>query len=179
MATATRYLPVQKFLHWSIFLLVTFLYLITYLEAFYPKGSTGRAWIWFLHIAFGMVFLVLVVWRLLVRLKTGAVAPMPGNPAWQDTLAHWVHLALYGLLVALAVIGVALAFSRGNAMNFFGLFTIPSPVTPDKVAARPLKEVHEILAHITVVLALAHAAAAVWHHRVKKDGVLLRMMPQR
>ena len=43
-----------------------------------------------------------------------------------------VHVLLYALLVLTPVVGVYLAFLRGDAVTLFGLFTIPSPVAVDR-----------------------------------------------
>ncbi len=173
------YSPTRKWLHWAIFGLVAFLYLITYAEGAFPRGSAGRAWVWFLHISFGLVLAGLVVWRVALRIGAGEAPPVPGAPVWQDRAARVVHLALYALLVAIPVAGIALAFARGNALSFFGLFTIPSPITPDRALSRPIQGLHEWLANAIVILALGHAAMALWHQFVKKDGVLSRMLPGR
>jgi cytochrome b561 len=90
-----------------------------------------------------------------------------------------VHVLLYALLVVTPLVGIYLAFLRGNEVTFFGLFTIPAPIAVDREAARPVQEVHEVLANGLVILAMLHAVAALAHHFVLKDDVLRRMLPGR
>jgi cytochrome b561 len=41
-----------------------------------------------------------------------------------------------------------------------------------------LEEVHEMMFNVLVALALLHAAAALKHHFIDRDGVLKGMMPR-
>ncbi|WP_206692536.1 cytochrome b/b6 domain-containing protein [Azospirillum sp. INR13] len=44
---------------------------------------------------------------------------------------------------------------------------------------RSVKEIHELAANLILALAALHMAAALWHHLVRRDGVLGRMLPDR
>ena len=103
------------------------------------------------HVAGGIAVLALVVWRLVLRAREGA--PPAGGSARVQKAAHWGHLALYGVLVLLAL--------SGGAAWFGGM----------AVAA----EVHEALKPVLLLLVAGHAAAALWHQFVVKDGTLSRM----
>jgi len=48
-----------------------------------------------------------------------------------------------------------------------------------KSFARPIKELHEFLGQAVLAVAFLHAAAALWHHYVRKDDILVRMLPTR
>jgi cytochrome b561 len=89
------------------------------------------------------------------------------------------HLLLYILMVAVVILGVVLAFYRGDELTFFGLFTIPSPIASDRETAHSIKELHELGANALILLAGLHSAAALWHHFVRRDDVLARMLPGR
>ncbi|HEX5846860.1 MAG TPA: cytochrome b/b6 domain-containing protein [Rhodoplanes sp.] len=54
-----------------------------------------------------------------------------------------------------------------------------SPWTRDPDFAKSVKEVHEWLADALMLLAFAHAAAALAHHWVLHDSTLRRMLPGR
>jgi cytochrome b561 len=69
-----------------------------------------------------------------------------------------------------------------NAL-FFGLFPIPNlPVLPDlphkKDIRGILKNIHWTLAWILVGFVALHAGAALKHHFLERDDVLLRMTPR-
>ena len=181
--THSSYGPMQKTLHWFVFLLVIFLYGITYGEEFFPRGDPGRAWIWWLHISFGLVLAATLIVRILMRLTVGTPGPAPSVTPFQERLAGITHLLLYVLLVGVVTIGITLAFYRGNAVSFFGLFTIPSPIViprpivPDRETARSIQELHELGANLLLAVAGFHAAAALYHHFIRRDEVLERMLP--
>lgn len=171
-------LPLRA-LHWLTVLAIVVTYGVTYLEGFFERGTPGRALIWWTHISVGLTILGLVALRLVTRL----VGPVPPPSAALSRPVHLasatVHVLLYVLLVATPLVGIYLAFLRGNEVTFFGLFTIPSPVAVDRTAAGQVIELHELLANALVVLALLHAAAALVHHYVFRDDVLRRMLPSR
>ena len=172
------YTNVQKVVHWAVFLLVLGVYGLTYLEELFPRGDPGRALVWWFHVSFGMLLFVMVIIRLGLRLTLGT----PGLPIEMSEFERWAakiaHLLLYALLVAIPVLGILLTWYRGDALSFFGLFTIPAPVSPDRETARLIRELHSLCANLILILAGVHAAAALWHHFIRKDDVLRRMLPQ-
>ena len=171
-------LPLRA-LHWLTVPAIVVTYGVTYLEDFFARGTPGRALIWWTHISVGLTILGFVLLRLVARL----VGPVPPPSAALSRPVHLasttVHVLLYVLLVVTPLVGIYLAFLRGNEVTFFGLFTIPSPVEVDRTAAGQVIEWHELLANALVVLALLHAAAALVHHHVLKDDVLHRMLLRR
>jgi len=176
MATSS-YSPSQKGLHWLIFLLVIGLYGITFAEDLYQRGTPERAMVWWLHISFGLLLAGAVVARLGLRLTRGAPNLPSSMSVNEQRLAQLAHLGLYALMIAIPVIGVVLTWLRGDTLTFFGLFTIPAPFAPDRELGRTVKELHELAANLILALAGLHAAAALWHHYVRRDDVLTRMLP--
>ena len=62
-------------------------------------------------------------------------------------------------------------------VSYFGWFTIPNIVAPDEALKDIMKERHEMLFDILMVVAVVHVIAALKHHFVDRDGVLRRMLP--
>jgi len=62
-------------------------------------------------------------------------------------------------------------------VTWFGLFAFPNLVGPDPQLAKLAKATHAAMAWTLLVTASLHALAALWHHFVQKDSVLLRMLP--
>ncbi|GHD48979.1 cytochrome b [Thalassobaculum fulvum] len=174
---STSYSPVQKLSHWLAVVLVVGLYALTYGEELYPRGDPGRDMVWWLHISFGLLMVAVVGLRVAWRLARGAPAASPEMTPPERALAKVVHGALYVLLIAIPVLGILLTWYRGDALSFFGLFTIGSPVVPVRETARLVKELHELAANAILLVAGVHAAAAFWHHFVRRDDVLRRMLP--
>ncbi|PZV40439.1 cytochrome b [Mesorhizobium kowhaii] len=171
------YTSIQKFLHWTLFLLVVLLSALTYGEDLLPRGDPTVNVIWRLHISFGLLLAGLVLWRVVLRGLRG----VPGLPdemsAPERTAAKIGHLVLYALLIAIPILGILLTWFRGDALTFFGLFTVPAPFAPDRPTARTIRELHSLCANGILIAAGLHALAALYHHFIRRDAVLTRMLP--
>ena len=175
----SRYGAPLRAIHWLTVLSIIVVFGITYLEGFFARGTPARELIWWTHISVGLLLIALVAVRIPVRI-VGPTPPVSAPISRPVAIAsHIVHGLLYLLLIATPFVGIYLAFLRGNEVSFFSLFTIPSPIAPDRPMARQVQEVHEWLANGLVILAFLHAAAAVVHHVLLKDDVLKRMLPER
>lgn len=159
-------------LHWLTAALVAGLWTLGQCIDFFPKG-TPRIGARSLHIVFGLLLALTLAARIGWRLRGGAVLPR-ADAGLPGTAAVAVHRLLYVLLVAIVVVGVAAVWIRGD--NIFNLFTIPAFDPGNKALRHDVVELHELLANVLLTLAGLHAAAALWHHYVRRDGVLRRML---
>jgi cytochrome b561 len=98
-------------------------------------------------------------------------------PAWQERIARGTHGALYVLLVVVPLVGWAGTSAFGARIPVFGLFELPMILEKNKALADVLLPLHQILALTLCALALLHIAAAFFHHFVRKDDTLRRMLP--
>ncbi len=171
------YTAKQKFIHWTTFVLVLGLYGITYAESLFGNGTPERAAVWWLHISFGLLLIPLVLWRVAVRAARPKSSMIEQRSGLEHVVAKIVHAALYVLLIAIPILGVVLAWLRGDALSFFGMFTIPAPFASNRELAHLVQEIHGILAHVIIALAAVHALAALWHHFGRRDDILKRMLP--
>ncbi|MFG1280690.1 cytochrome b [Xanthobacter autotrophicus] len=175
----SRYGAPLRAIHWLTVVSIIVVFGITYLEGFFARGTPERGLIWWTHISVGLLIIALVAARIPVRIF-GHHPPASTQISRPVAIAsHIVHGLLYLLLIAVPLVGIYLAFLRGNEVSFFSLFTIPSPIAVNRDLAREVIEVHEWLANALIILAVLHAAAAVAHHYVLKDDVLKRMLPER
>lgn len=172
--TTTRYASSQRFLHWLIAALVVLALASIELKGWLPKGSSERALAKWTHTQFGISVLLLSLVRLAVyrRSKVPPISPPP--PAWQMLAARLMHIALYVLTLAVPLLGVAMMFQAGKSWGFVGL-SLPIAMPPDSVLANRLEDIHETAGNLLLWLAVAHAAAALYHHVVQRDDTLLRM----
>ena len=163
-------------LHWLTAGLVVALFLLAEGWGFFPRDirKAGQS----LHISLGILLAAILVARLFWRGTRGRRLP----PAITG-LQHWavaaVHLAIYGLLLAQATLGFVFRWAQGEPFLFFGLFSIPSPFVFEPGMARTFGGLHNTVAWTIIVVAGLHAAAALIHHHVLRDGVLRRMLPGR
>jgi cytochrome b561 len=158
-------------LHWVSAMTILTLWLIGQFNGFLPRGPL-RLGIWSAHVLLGLVLALVVAVRIYWRLRHP-----PGETQDRGLLyafAELGHLALYGLMPTVIALGLANAFLRGFSM--FGVWSLPKlPASPD--LAQSIDGWHALTANTLVVVALMHAAAAMFHHFVLRDGVLGHMLP--
>jgi cytochrome b561 len=160
-------------LHWVSAVLVLALWVLGQCVDFFPKGTpriTARS----LHISLGLLLGVVLIVRLVWRFAGGVQLPV-ADSGLAARLAASVHRFLYVLLVASVVAGMAYLWIRGDTL--FNWFTVPAFDPGNKALRDNAGEVHEFMANLLLIVAGLHALAAVWHHRVMRDGVLRRMWP--
>ncbi|HTQ01657.1 MAG TPA: cytochrome b/b6 domain-containing protein [Casimicrobiaceae bacterium] len=160
-------------LHWTTALLVVVLWLSAQVIDWFPQGAP-RTDMRSVHIALGVVLVVVLVYRIAWRRLMGARLPRLGHPHLARAAAI-VHVALYVLLAIEIALGVTNEWVRGDSI--FNLFTIPSFAPGDRALRRRINGYHELVANTILVVAGLHAAAGLVHHYVWNDGVLRRMWP--
>ena len=168
--------PSLIFLHWlTLLLIAAVLGLIFVREGIDEKAL--RTTLINLHRSLGLCVALLALARLAVRLAKRPLPPAADASPLEHFVAMAVHLALYVLMFALPLIGWALSSANGKAVSFFGLFTLPPLLEQDEDLGDAFAEYHEGAAWLLFVLVGAHAAAALAHHFIKRDGVLRAMLP--
>jgi cytochrome b561 len=118
----------------------------------------------------------------LLRLAWRAFAPAPQvlpMPRWMKYLSKTVHVALYALLIATPASAIAGAWLEGHPLTLGWLGSIPPMIPKAHAAGESIAQIHTILGDVVIWLAGFHAAAALFHHFVLRDGVLLSMLPRR
>jgi cytochrome b561 len=172
-----RYAPAMRVIHWLTALLVLALFIlggwIVYAE---PADEALKDQLYNLHQSIGMTVWVLVLIRIVVRLATGAPKLSADTPAFVRVLATLNHLALYLVLLAQPLIGLADTNAWGFPLIWFGLFRVPSPVGKlADAAAQQLSDLHWFGALALLLLLGAHVAGAIYHGLIRRDGVVRHM----
>jgi len=141
------------------------------------ENDTFRQALLHVHRQLGLLLLLAVVWRIAVRVRKGLADHAPGMAFLLRWAAKAAHVFLYGLLIALPLVGWALTSAHGIWLSFLGIFRLPMLVAADSEFADTLNDYHIWLAWALLALVTAHAAAALWHHFVRRDAVLTAMLP--
>lgn len=176
--TPDRWGSVSKSLHWLIALLILALGIVGLLMGELPK-TPKYFWVYTAHKSIGITVLVLVVLRLLWRLYAGAPRPVPGTPGWQERIASATHWLLYVMMFAIPLSGWLYDSASGlRPFKLFGLLEMPKLVAPDERAAQLSHAFHEWGFWALILVVLAHAGAALYHHLQRRDATLVRMLPQ-
>ena len=172
----SSYDPITITLHWLTATLVVTLFALALIWDELPKGTPLRKGMQAWHISLGLTLVVVYTVRVLWHVIGSRRLP-PAATGLQQMAAKAVHYALYGLIAVQMVLGFLFRWAQGEPFSFFGLFDVPALMAADHGMANTYGELHETVAWIIIVLAGGHAALALLHHYVLKDGVLLRMLP--
>ena len=171
--TVDRYHPALVVLHWLLGVLIVLgLFMGTFSLERLPNSDPSKLDSLRGHMINGALIGCLMVARLIVRVRTRCPAPAATGMAWADAVGPWTHRALYGLVLAMVASGVALAVGADLPAIVFGGSGRPLPDTFDGSWMRAL---HAIAAKLLMALVAVHVAAALWHHAVRRDGLLRRM----
>jgi cytochrome b561 len=128
------------------------------------------------HKLLGVVLLALVLVRIAWRIARGAPPAEPGLAAWQRWGSALVHASIYLALILVPLLGWV-ATSLYPALVVFGSFSLPALTAPDEARSAAVFAAHAIAAYVLVALVMMHVGAALYHHFVRGDGVLVRMLP--
>lgn len=173
--SAQGYGLIHKLFHWLMALSIFAMFGLGLWMHELPNSPQKFEW-YGIHKSVGALLLLLVLLRFIWR-QMNKVPTLPSEMKRHEKLgAHLGHAGLYALMFVLPLSGWIMSSAAGFSVSVFGWFTLPNLVSSNKALLETLKEVHELLAFAIIGLAAIHAGAALYHHFVKKDNVLRRMM---
>ena len=163
-------------LHWLIALLIF---------AAFPLGlymhdlplSPYKLHMYSYHKWIGVTVFLLAVIRLTWRTTHRPPAMPDTMQNWEKFAAESVHYLLYVLIFAVPVSGWLMSSSMGFQTVWLGVLPLPDLVGKNKELADVLHEVHEMLNYLMLGLVFAHVGAALKHHFIERDDILVRMIP--
>lgn len=179
-----RYHAVAVTLHWLIALGIVGLLVIGFLMGD-VEAPELKFKLYQLHKSFGITVLVLSVMRLLWRLTHRPPALPPQTKPWEKWAAHAVHWGFYVIMIGMPLVGWlgVSASPMKMPLRIFNTFSLPllpffDGVVDPRGTAKALFEAHELMAYIAIGLLVLHLGAALKHHFIVRDDVLLRMAPK-
>src|SRR5579883_1408687 len=173
---ARRYGAVAQGLHWLVAALIIVQFTLAWSADDLPLGARKLALLaW--HKSVGMTVLMLAVLRLLWRL-THAVPSLPrAMSSLERALARVSHVILYSLIFLMPLTGWLMSSAKNYSVSWFKLFTFPNLIAPNETAFDALRNVHDSLSVVLLIVASLHVLAALKHHFWDRDDVLRRMLP--
>jgi len=168
---------VSKAFHWLIAALVI-VQCILGIYAHSLPVSLERLIVLARHKSVGMTIFALM----LPRVAWILYSPPPKMPPSNYYILHSLgarigHLLFYALLLSLPIVGWLSSSASNLTVSWFGLFSLPNLIGPDKHLAHWLVFTHQTLAWMLIVLIIIHILAALWHQLIAKDDVMFRMLP--
>ncbi|NIR59977.1 MAG: cytochrome b [Gammaproteobacteria bacterium] len=167
---------VAKAFHWVIAALILVQLPLGWIAQALPLSPTKLdVFVW--HKSVGVTVLVLVLARIAWRLANPTPALPADLPRWERRAARASHLLLYALMLAQPLSGWIINAAANIPFRVFWLVPLPDPVAPDEALEASAKTVHLSLFVVLVAALAVHVGAALRHHFVRRNAVLMRMLP--
>ena len=162
--------------HWVCAPLILFLFGLgvymrglDYYSPWYHRGPE-------LHIALGLLIFVLMTLRLLWRARSGSPDPIATIPKNTQLVATLVKYLIYIAVFSICFTGYFITTAEGSGASFFGLITIPASIQLSADNIDRAGWLHEYIAWSLIAIVALHAFAALFHHFIKRDKTLVRML---
>jgi cytochrome b561 len=173
-----QYTTLAKWFHW-LTVPPLFIVLLSGLVIRFIKDDAKMGF-YALHESLGLLLLFLVIARLVWR-GLSAPPPLPASvPRNMRLAAASVHHALYVILILQPLLGFfttnAYGFPLQGATAFLGFIDLPKFMEPWEGLAVLLHWLHSLTGWLLIPLLAAHILGAIYHHALRKDGTLLRML---
>jgi cytochrome b561 len=128
-----------------------------------------------IHRPLGILVLILAVLRLINRLCT-TLPPFPPTMSRQE---RWIASAserlLYGLMLALPLIGWGMLSAGHYPIVMFGPVHLPPILPANPMLYAFLRKTHTVFAYLLFLAFLAHLGAVLFHTLIIRDRLLHRM----
>ncbi|MCL1127335.1 cytochrome b [Shewanella surugensis] len=175
-----KYSFVLRMLHWASALIIVSLLILGFYMADIAPDASNKYDLYPLHQAFGMILLLLILFRLPVRIKGVHPKPAPHLKQWEHTLAQLVHILLYLAMISMTLSGYLMnsTYEYSQGIKMFGLFTVPDITPKSEYWSNIFHSIHSFFAWSFILLLIAHLAG-VFKHRIldgKEHDVLQRML---
>ena len=129
------------------------------------------------HKAVGFIVLLLAIARLLWRL-TNKVPEYNNLPKWMASLAHCFHYGFYALMIIMPLSAFISSNAAQYPVSFLFLFDMPSLFATKNIElSKDFMDIHKLLAVVLVIAISMHILVGLYHHFIRKDNILVRMLP--
>ncbi|GLT19244.1 cytochrome b [Vibrio zhanjiangensis] len=175
MTSAVKnYNLVARTIHWTSAIVVVGMFAVglwmvdlSYYSEWY---RTAPHW----HKSIGMLLAGLTLFRIVWK-KVTRSPEIEGKP-YEILAARLAHSFMYLILIALFVSGYLISTEDGRSIDVFDWFSIPGLGALFENQADLSGEVHFYCAWALIIMAAAHALAAIKHHVITKDNTLRKMI---
>ncbi|QDL53465.1 cytochrome b [Rhodoferax aquaticus] len=172
----SRYSSFGQALHWLMAALVLAAFVYgpggSELRVYLPKRDFERQ----LHETLGLCVFALLLLRIVWRAFSPPI-PAQAMPRWMHRSSRVVQIGLYVLLMAVPTTAILGAWLEGHPLTLLGGVQVAPWLSEQHSLGSAIAEIHTWLGDAILWLAGAHAAAGLYHHWIRKDGVLSSMLP--
>lgn len=171
------YGPASRLLHWLMAALI-FLTVpagLVMMQAEIDRSLQNALFIF--HKNVGVLLLLLVALRLVLRWRKPPMSRAVRLPRWQELIASTTHSLLYGLLIIVPIAGYVRVRAGGYPIEALDMLRVPTLVPRSDDLAATAKALHYFAGLAIIVSIALHVGAALFHRLVKKDDIFSRMWP--
>lgn len=172
---ASYYSKPVVILHWLTLVLVVGVFGAIESRELFPKGTEMREFMKAIHFSLGLTVLVVTVFRVIARFTTSTPPIYPPTGSLSRIFSGLMHVILYLLLLGMPIAGWLALSAAGKPIPFYGI-EMPALVSENKVLADAIKNAHKTVGKFAYFLIAAHALAGLYHHYIKRDNTLKRML---
>jgi cytochrome b561 len=166
---------VARGLHWIVAALIFTQFALGWTAEMWHRSPTKvDLFVW--HKSIGILILTVVVIRVCWRLANRPPDPPSSMSAGERLAAQAVHVILYLLIIAMPLSGWVINSAANFPLKLFWLVPLPAITPPGKEIQEIAETVHLTIFWLLVVALAGHVGAALRHHFVKHDEVLVRML---
>lgn len=176
--TDGHYSALAKVFHW-----VTVPLLVAALATGFTIGhiaDPSKMAFYAIHESLGLTMLFVALMRVAWRGFNPPPPPPAGAPPWMQLAGNMTHALLYAALIFQPLLGFfttnAFGFPQAGATAYLGFVDLPKFMDANEGLAKVLLTLHSIIGWSLLALIPLHVAAAIFHHAIRRDGTLLRMI---
>jgi cytochrome b561 len=175
---AGQYGAIAKLFHWvTLGLILVALPLGFVIQHVKDDSKMG---FYALHESAGLTILFVALARLAWRWFSPPPSQPNDMPKMLRTASTAVHHSLYGMLILQPILGFlatnAWGFPMRGATAYLGFIEFPKLMEAWESLAKILSQLHSIGGWLLVVLIVLHVGGALFHHAIRRDGTLMRMI---
>lgn len=138
-----------------------------YYDAWYRTGSL-------VHQSVGILLIVATILRLMN--KWTSPSPKGHGKGLEKLAAHAGHIILYTLILSLLLTGYLISAADGEPLWVFDWFNVPSWYVVSPRVLDWIGLFHQWGSYILLGTVILHVTAAFYHHLIRKDSTLVRMV---
>lgn len=163
-------------LHWIVAILIFATFGLGLIVSNMSFSPTALKYISY-HKWLGVTVFIFAVFRVIWRLTHAAPALEESLSRFEKMAANAAHHLLYLLIFAVPLSGYFYSLAAGFPVVYLGIFPLPVLIERNVELAGTLKLLHQVLVYSMAGLVVLHAAGALKHYFIDRDGTLARMLP--
>ena len=165
-----------RFMHWLTFGLMLAVFILAFSIDLAVSRASHMA-ILQAHRLTGLTIWLVTLFRLAWR-QNVSYPDWPSDMARaMQVLAKAIEYSLYALLLLQPILGLLQTNAHGDRVSLWLLGPLPALIHEDRAFARQLLTVHMVVGFSLLGIISLHVSAALFHHFVRRDDILVRMLP--